>query len=139
MNVPLYKKVLVAVLVLAASGIVVGVSPRLVGQDTKKTEKAEKAPKKAKGRLPAYYADIVTDQQRETIYAIQAKHQEKISELNAALLAATQAMNAEIEAVLTPEQKDKLKVAKEDGVAKKKKNAAEKKAAQDAKKTAATK
>ncbi len=137
MNVALYKKVLIALVVLGTSGVVVGVSPQLAGQDTKKAEKTEKAPKKAKGRLPAYYADLVTGEQREKIYSIQAKHQEKIAELNAALLAATQAMNAEIESVLTPEQMDKLMAAQAEAAAKKKKNAAEKKAAADAKQAAA--
>jgi len=128
MNVALWKKLLVAVLVMAASGlIVVERSNHLSGQETKKVEK------KAKGRLPAYYTDIVTDEQREQIYMIQAKHKEKIAELNATLLAATKAMTAEIESVLSAEQKLKLKMAQDEGAAKKKKTAADKKATENAK------
>jgi hypothetical protein len=143
MNASLGKKVLAVALVVATAGLWIGSNPSSVGQEAKKadktakTEKAEATEKKAKGRLPQYYADIVTGEQREKIYAIQAKHQEKISELNATLLAATRAMNAEIEAVLTADQKIKLKAAQEEGAAKKKKAGAEKKAAADAKKTAA--
>jgi hypothetical protein len=143
MNVSLSKKLLVAALVVATGGALITLVPASVGQEAKKadktakTDKAETTEKKAKGRLPQYYADIVTSEQREKIYSIQAKHQEKISELNATLLAATRAMNAEIEAVLTADQKIKLKAAQEEGAAKKKKAGAEKKAAEDAKKAPA--
>jgi Spy/CpxP family protein refolding chaperone len=132
MNVALYKKLVVAAVVITMSGMLAGLAPS-VGQEAKKTDKTEK---KAKGRLPAYYADIVTEEQRDKIYAIQAKHQAKIEELNAALTAANKARDAEIESVLTPEQKIKLKAAKDEAAAKKKKNAADKKAAEEGKKAA---
>jgi hypothetical protein len=143
MNAALGKKVIAVTLVIATGALWIGLAPSSVGQEAKKadktakTDKAETTEKKAKGRLPQYYADIVTTEQREKIYEIQARHQEKISELNATLLAATRAMNAEIEAVLTAEQKVKLKAAQEEGAAKKKKAGAEKKAAEDAKKAPA--
>jgi len=139
MNVSLSKKLLVALLVLGTSGLIVAVGPSLVGQEAKKadkTAKADKTEKKAKGRLPAYYADIVTEEQREKIYAIQAKHQDKISALNDALVAANKAQDEEIENVLTAEQKVKLKAAQEAAAAAKKKKAAEKKAADETKKAA---
>jgi hypothetical protein len=133
MSLGLSQKIFVAVLIVAGGAAAIHFAPASIGQETKKTDKTEK---KAKGRLPAYYADIVSDEQREKIYAIQARHQEKISELNATLLAATKAMNAEIEGVLSAEQKAKLKAAQEEGAAKKKKAGTEKKAAEDAKKAA---
>src|SRR5262245_35174264 len=114
MNVALGKKVLAALLVIATSGILIGLVPSSIGQETKKTDKTDKTEKKAKGRLPAYYADIVTDEQRNKIYEIQAKHEDKISELTASLAAANKAMNTEIENVLTPEQKVKLKAAQDE-------------------------
>src|SRR5262245_2720616 len=139
MNVALGKKVVAALVAVVASGLLIGFAPSSIGQEAKKSnknDKTETTEKKAKGRLPAYYADIVTEEQRDKIYTIQAKHQDKISELNAQLLAATKAMNTEIENVLTAEQKVKLKAAQEEGAAKKKKAGTEKKAAEDAKKAA---
>ena len=136
MNVALGKKMLVVFVVLATSGLLIGLVPSSVGQEAKKSDKANKTETKAKGRLPAYYADIVTEEQREKIYAIQAKHVEKISELNAQLTAATKARDTEIENVLTAEQKVKLKAAQEEAAAKKKKAGTEKKAAEDGKKAA---
>jgi len=136
MNVALLKKTLVAALVIATSGLAIGLVPNSIGQEAKKTNKADKTEKKAKGTLPAYYADIVTAEQRERIYTIQAKHQEKITELNDALATAKMAMTSEIEGVLTAEQKVKLKAAQEEGAAKKKKSATDKKAAEEAAKAA---
>jgi hypothetical protein len=86
-----------------------------------------------KGRLPAYYADIVTDQQKAMIYTIQAKYQAKIAALNEELEAVAKQQSKEIEDVLTPEQKKMLKSAQEAGAAKRKKSAEDKKAAEAAK------
>lgn len=133
MSLGLSKKIFVAILVVAGGAAAINFAPSSIGQEAKKADKTEK---KVKGRLPQYYADIVDGIQREKIYAIQAKHQEKLSELNAQLLAATKAMTSEIESVLTAEQKVKLKAAQEEGAAKKKKAGTEKKAAEDAKKAA---
>jgi hypothetical protein len=86
-----------------------------------------------KGRLPAYYADIVTDHQKAVIYTIQAKYQAKIAALNEELEAVTKQQDKEIEDVLTPEQKKMLKTAQETGAAKRKKTAEDKKMAEAAK------
>lgn len=133
MNVALLKKSLIAAVVIVTSGLAIGLVPSSIGQEAKKTDKTEK---KAKGRLPAYYADIVTEEQRDKIYTIQAKHQDKIAELTASLAAANKARDAEIEAVLTPEQKVKLKAAQDEAAAKKAKTAADKKAGEGTKKGA---
>lgn len=130
MNVSLGKKVVTALVLVAASGLMIGLAPS-IGQE------AKKADKKLKGRLPAYYADIVTEDQKTKIYSIQAKHAEKIAELTASLAAANKTLNDEIEGVLTAEQKAKLKAAQDEAAAKKKKSATDKKAADDAKKTGA--
>jgi len=132
MNVALLKKTLIAAVIIATSGLAIGLVPNSIGQDAKKTDKTEK---KAKGRLPAYYADIVTEEQREKIYTIQAKHQDKIAELTATLAQANKARDTEIEAVLTAEQKMKLKAAMDEAAAKKAKSAADKKSAEGTKKS----
>jgi len=116
------KKTLIVVAVLSAAWIGSGGSS-LVGQEKEK---------KAKGRLPAYYTDIVTDQQRAAIYLIQAKYQAKVTALNEQLLEIAKQQNDEIENVLTAEQKQMLKKAQEAGAAKRKKNADDKKAAEEA-------
>ena len=71
--------------------------------------KEKKAPKKAaRGPLPAYYDDLVNGEQRDRIYAIQKEHGAEIRKLNAALNEAKAKRDAAIEAVLRPEQKEKL-------------------------------
>jgi hypothetical protein len=125
------KKVVVLALVVAAGGLAAAWSPLSVGQEGK-------GAKKAKGRLPAYYSDIVSGKQREQIYAIQSRYQDEIRSLNEQLLALVQKQNDEIEAVLTAEQLERLKKAQADGAAKKKKSAAEKKAAAESAKAGAS-
>ena len=87
--------IVAALVVLAAWG---GGRSALVGQEQEKEFVF-------KGRLPAYYADIVTDHQKALIYTIQAKYQAKIAAINEELEAVTKQQNKEIEGVLTPEQK----------------------------------
>lgn len=79
--------------------------------------KAKKAPKKeevkekkkeAGGRLPPYYRDIVTEEQKEQIYGIQGKYADQIAALQKQLDDLRDKQTAEIESVLTPEQKAKL-------------------------------
>jgi len=113
----MWKKVLIAVVVLSAAGLIGSGGSSLIGQEKEK---------KAKGRLPAYYSDLVTEQQRATIYAIQAKYQARINALNEELMNIEKQQDVEIENVLTAEQRQMLKKAQEEGAAKKKKNAAEK-------------
>lgn len=76
-------------------------------QDAKQADNSKAAVKKAakpKGRLPAYYGAVVSGEQRERIYAVQAKYANQIKALEAELLALIKKRNAEVEAVLTPEQ-----------------------------------
>lgn len=72
----------------------------------KEGEKKERA--KPKGKLPNYYSDVVSGEQREKIYAIQAKFAAEIEKLQEQLKALEAKVDAEVEAVLTPEQKDKV-------------------------------
>jgi hypothetical protein len=125
------KKVLLTFAVVAAVGFVAGLSPLSIGQEGKD--------KKAKGRLPTYYADIVTDAQRQEIYTIQEKYAKKIADVQAELDAITSKRDAEIESVLNAEQKRELKKARDEAAAKKKKAAEEKKASEEKTEPAKTK
>ena len=74
--------------------------PTLVGQ--------EKAKKKAKGRLPAYYAQVVTEKQRDEIYSIQKRYSDQLDVLQAQLKSLQEQRDTEIEGILSAEQKEKL-------------------------------
>jgi hypothetical protein len=121
MKQPVLKKTLCAFVVAAAAFCAVGTSPLSIGQEAKD--------KKAKGRLPAYYSDIVTETQRVQIYSVQEKYAKQIDALNEQLNALEKQRDTEIEGMLTADQKEKLKKAREDAAAKKKKTAEDKKAA----------
>jgi hypothetical protein len=117
MSEAMFRKVLLAGVVTLAAALVV---PLSIGQDAKK---------KAKGRLPTYFAGIVTETQRQQIYTIQDKYAKQIAELEAQLETVTKQRDAEIEGLLNAEQKAQLKKAQEEAAAKKKKAADDKKAA----------
>jgi Skp family chaperone for outer membrane proteins len=63
------------------------------------------AAKKPRGRLPAYYGKVVTEKQREEIYGIQAKFNEEIAKLQGQLETLSTKRDAEIEKLLTDEQR----------------------------------
>ncbi len=62
------------------------------------------ARKKARGRLPRYFAKVVTQQQREDIYEIQARFAARIEELQKQIDALIRQRDQEVEAVLSSEQ-----------------------------------
>jgi hypothetical protein len=78
--------------------------------------------KKAKGRLPPYYGSIVNDQQRQAIYLIQAKYDQQLDALNEQLQALEKRRDAEIEGVLSPEQRLVLKKTQDEAALKRKKS-----------------
>jgi len=79
------------------------------GDTPASTAPAETAPaKKSRGRLPAYYGKVVTDKQREDIYSIQAKFNEQIAKLQEQLAGLTTQRDAEVEKVLTVDQKAEI-------------------------------
>ena len=59
-------------------------------------------------RLPSYYGKVVDEKQRETIYEIQRKYYPQIAELQRQLKKLTAQRDAEIEAVLSPQQKAEI-------------------------------
>lgn len=100
--------------------------------------KKPKAP--AAGRLPAHYGDLVTPDQKAKIYAVQAKWKDKLDPLTEQVKKIQADRDAEIEAILTPEQKEKLAKTKADATAKRAAaSEAAKKAAEAAKVTAPAK
>lgn len=64
--------------------------------------------KKTVRRLPPYYGKVVTDRQREAIYAIQAKFNDEIAKLQAQLETLAAKRDAEIEQTLTDEQRSEI-------------------------------
>lgn len=77
--------------------------------------KAEPAAEKAfRGRLPAYYRQVVTEEQRQAIYRIQAEYAPKIAALRAQLEALIAEQDAKIQAVLSPEQLKRIEQLREE-------------------------
>jgi hypothetical protein len=125
MNTAMWKKLLLVAVVLPIASLMIVGNPLSIGQD-KAGQKKEAKSNKAKGRLPAYYADVVSQEQREKIYAIQAKYAEQIKALNDQLEALEKKQNDEIAGVLSAEQKEKVEAARAEAAAKKKKKSADK-------------
>jgi len=67
--------------------------------------------KKLRGRLPAHYSQVVTQEQREAIYKIQEEYQPRIQALKDQLAALQKEQKEKIDAVLTPEQKQQVEQA----------------------------
>jgi hypothetical protein len=124
----LLRKMLVASLFVIATGLVIGNGALSIGQEAK-------AAKKAKGRLPPYFADIVTDEQRNKIYDVQLKYAKERDTLEAQLEELRSIEMGEIEALLDAEQKEKLRKAREEAAAKKKKKTTTDAAAAESKPT----
>ncbi|HEV3344129.1 MAG TPA: hypothetical protein VG125_27385 [Pirellulales bacterium] len=115
--------------VVSAVVVLSAVSIALAQQDSKPAAKADakaadgktaKPRAKPRGRLPAYYSKVVDGQQREKIYKIQQQYEPKISALKAELQALQEKVDAEVEAVLTPEQQATVKKLTEEAKAKRK-------------------
>ena len=81
---------------------------RLSAQTSKKHETVSKS-LEGPHRVPAHYAKVgLTSAQREKIYAVQAKHHERIQSLTKQLEEEHARVSSECEAVLTPEQRKQL-------------------------------
>ncbi|MGE0756991.1 MAG: hypothetical protein AB7F89_21625 [Pirellulaceae bacterium] len=66
------------------------------------------APKKLTGRLPAYYGEVVSKEQRTKIYELQAKFGDQIQKLREQIELLEKQLQDEMVAVLTPEQRDQV-------------------------------
>jgi len=71
------------------------------------------AKKTFRNRLPMYFSPVVTTEQRKKIYEIQASYFEKISAMEAQLAALRKQQDADVLAVLTPEQQGEVQKARE--------------------------
>jgi hypothetical protein len=80
-------------------------------QPAAKTTKKERKEQKWKGQLPPHYKNVVTEEQKEKIYAIQAEFGPKIRDLQKQLEALKAQQKDKIEAMLTREQKEQIKKA----------------------------
>lgn len=105
--------------IMIVAGIALGLGTLVsvestIGQEkaaTKSTEKAAstKVAKKPRGRLPAYYAQVgLSTEQRDKIYSVQATYGKQIADLQKQIDALEARQDADVVAVLTPEQKKKL-------------------------------
>ena len=101
--------------------------------------KKDSAKKEPRGRLPQYYSDVVTEEQRTEIYAIQSKHEAEIESLEKQLEAAKSALMEEIEGVLSPSQLKKVREQKEAAGEKRKENSADVPAKKSTKSAASSK
>jgi hypothetical protein len=102
------KTTILTLVVVALAGLsVVTQDPGnlLTAQDAEKPAAA----KKPRGRLPAYYAQIgLSNVQRDKIYGVQGTYGTEIESLQKQIAAIEEKRDAEIVAVLTPEQKKTL-------------------------------
>jgi hypothetical protein len=128
MNLPLWKKMLVSFCVVGS----LSAGANLLAQkvEGKAETKAAAAPKKVIRRLPNFYGELVDGTQKEKIYAILDQHTPQIEALVAQVKALQQKRDAEIEAVLTAEQKVKLEKARAESKAKAAERLAARKAAE---------
>lgn len=94
---------LTAVVAVAVGGSIYAWAQQPAAQSAQQ-EAQPAQPTPPRGRLPAYYGQVVNQQQREQIYAIQAKYSARIAELQKQLEELRAQRDAEIEKVLTPEQ-----------------------------------
>ncbi|MBI1247674.1 hypothetical protein GC197_07465 [bacterium] len=118
--------------IIATSLLLVG----LVGISTIVAQEAAEKPASDKsefrGRLPAYWGEIVTEQQKLKIYDIQKGYVDQIDKLEAEIAKLEAAMDKECESLLTQPQRDRLKELVQEEEQRRKKNEAAKKAAQAA-------
>jgi len=90
-------------LVLASVVLLAGPS---VGQQAKTGDAAAKQPaaKKPSGRLPTYFAAVVSQKQREAIYKLQADYEAQLEKLQAQIDALVVERDREVDALLSAEQ-----------------------------------
>jgi hypothetical protein len=105
-----------------ALGALLATGP-VTGQDKAAAKPAAKSEKKEKsaGRLPSHFGQVVTKEQREKIYAVQAKFTDQILKLRGQIEALETQQKEEVEAVLTPEQREQVAKMAEDAKSKRSK------------------
>jgi hypothetical protein len=76
-------------------------------KEKKSSSKGDK-PAKSAARLPAYFSAVVTEEQRQKIYAIQKDYEGRIDPLRRQLESLVKERDQKVNAVLTPEQRQKI-------------------------------
>ena len=112
MSIPRRKRLVAALTSVCVTALLAAVGGLALGGEApaKAKPSAEKKEQpKFRGRLPMYYGDVVSQKQREQIYGIQAKYADQIEQLQKQLDELKASRDAEVEAVLTPEQQAKVK------------------------------
>jgi TolA-binding protein len=84
---------------------------------------APKRRSEPRGRLPAYYGEVIDNQQREKIYDIQSRILSQITDLQQRIAQLEQQRDTEVSGVLTTEQMAKVKELTEAAKAKRSENA----------------
>ena len=95
-----------ALLLLSGLAIAQDREERAVPADQKQAEQA-------RGRLPAYFSKVVTVEQREQIYSIQARYAGSIEQLKKQLKELTDRRDQEVTDVLSKEQQQKVNAFRE--------------------------
>ena len=75
-----------------------------------------KVVKKFARRLPNFYRDVISEEQKDTVYAIQADYFEPIEMLTLRLERLQKERDAQIEAVLSAEQKKKVEALRKESL-----------------------
>ncbi len=100
---------------VVAAGLALALGTQLSVEPTVGQEKSASKPtpakvaKKPAGRLPAHYGKLgISTEQRTKIYGVQASYKKQIDDLQKQIDDLKAKQDAEVEAVLTPDQKKKL-------------------------------
>ena len=96
---------------LALAAALAAGRPALGADGPETTGKAWPKTTRPKGRLPAYYGQVVTEEQRQKIYEIQEQYSTKINAMEERLRALKNERDEKVAAVLTAEQKKKVEEA----------------------------
>lgn len=96
------------VLILAMAPVALSLGGPNSGLRAQDAAPAKKKAASPRGRLPAYYNQVVSGDQRKKIYDIQGSYAPKIEALQAQLDALVKERDAEVAAVLTDEQRKRV-------------------------------
>ena len=116
MRQPHWRKLATLVVLAPLAIVLMAAAPNASAQERKPETKSAVKPNrreagkaaKPQGRIPAYYAQVITEEQKQRIYEIQAKHAEQIKTLQKELDELRKSIDTEIEALLTSEQKQQV-------------------------------
>lgn len=73
------------------------------------TEPGVKKRTEPRGRLPAYFGEVIDSQQREKIYELQARYLAEIKALQDKIAELEKKREEDVQGILTPEQAEKVK------------------------------